>query len=44
METFGDGEVPPPDIGLTDGMRYVSQPTAVRAIPGGTRIERLRQR
>jgi SAM-dependent methyltransferase len=43
METFGDGDVPPPDIGLTDGMRYVSQPTAVRAIPGGTRIERLRQ-
>ena len=43
METFGDGEVPPPDIGFSDGARYVSQPTAVRAIPGGTRIERLRR-
>ncbi len=43
METFGDGEVPPPDIGFSDGTRYVSQPTAVRAIPGGTRIERQRQ-
>ena len=43
METFGDGEVPPPDVGVSDGTRYVSQPTAVRAIPGGTRIERLRQ-
>jgi SAM-dependent methyltransferase len=43
METFGDGDVPPPDVGESDGTRYVSQPTAVRAIPGGTRIERLRQ-
>jgi SAM-dependent methyltransferase len=43
METFGDGDVPPPDIGESDGTRYVSQPTAVREIPGGTRIERLRQ-
>jgi SAM-dependent methyltransferase len=44
METFGDdGQVPPPDVGVSDGTRYVSQPTAVRAIPGGTRIERLRQ-
>jgi SAM-dependent methyltransferase len=43
METFGDGEVPPPDIGESGGTRYVSQPTAVREIPGGTRIERLRQ-
>jgi SAM-dependent methyltransferase len=43
METFGDGEVPPPDVGVSDGTRYVSQPTAVRAIPGGTRIERLRR-
>jgi SAM-dependent methyltransferase len=43
METFGDGEVPPPDVGERNGTRYVSQPTAVRAIPGGTRIERLRR-
>jgi SAM-dependent methyltransferase len=43
VETFGDGEMPPPDVGEQDGTRYVSQPTAVRAIPGGTRIERLRR-
>jgi SAM-dependent methyltransferase len=43
LEPFGDGEVPPPDVGERNGTRYVSQPTAVRAIPGGTRIERLRQ-
>ncbi len=43
METFGDGDVPPPDVGESDGTRYVSQPTAVREIPGGTRIERLRR-
>jgi SAM-dependent methyltransferase len=42
LEPFGDGEVPPPDVGERNGTRYVSQPTAVRAIPGGTRIERLR--
>jgi SAM-dependent methyltransferase len=43
METFGDGEMPPPDVGESNGTRFVSQPTAVRPIPGGTRIERLRQ-
>jgi SAM-dependent methyltransferase len=43
LEPFGDDEVPPPDVAESGGTRYVSQPTAVRAIPGGTRIERLRQ-
>jgi SAM-dependent methyltransferase len=43
LEPFGDGEVPPPDVAESGGTRYVSQPTAVRTVPGGTRIERLRQ-
>ena len=34
--------MPPPDTGETDGWRYVSQPTAVRRVDGGMRIERLR--
>jgi SAM-dependent methyltransferase len=37
-----DAEMPPPDVGEADGWRYVSQPTAVRAVAGGARIERLR--
>jgi len=35
-------ELPPPDFGEADGWRFFSQPTAVRDVPGGTRIERLR--
>jgi SAM-dependent methyltransferase len=42
LETFEGGEVPPPDVAERDGTRYVSQPTAVRAVQGGTRIERRR--
>ena len=43
LEAFEDGgPLPDPDIGTRDGTRFVSQPTAVRAIPGATRIERLR--
>jgi SAM-dependent methyltransferase len=43
LENFeGDAELPSPDVGVHDGTRFVSQPTAVRAIPGATRIERLR--
>ena len=30
-------ELPPPDIGEADGWRYVSQPTAVRAVPTAAR-------
>jgi SAM-dependent methyltransferase len=44
LETFeGTSHLPDPDVGQRDGIRFVSQPTAVRAVPGATRIERLRQ-
>ncbi len=43
LESFEDeGVVPLPDVAERDGWRYVSQPTAVRERPEGTRIERLR--
>ncbi len=42
LEPFDGSELPPPDVAVHDGTRFVSQPTAVRAVPGGTRIERLR--
>ena len=42
LEPFDGSELPPPDVVVHDGTRFVSQPTAVRAVPGGTRIERLR--
>jgi SAM-dependent methyltransferase len=43
LESFeADVELPSPDVGVRDGTRFVSQPTAVRALPGATRIERLR--
>jgi SAM-dependent methyltransferase len=37
-----DVELPPPDAGEVDGWRYLSQPTAVREVAQGMRIERLR--
>ena len=43
LEPFDGSELPPPDVAEHDGTRFVSQPTAVRAVPGGTRIERLRR-
>jgi SAM-dependent methyltransferase len=43
LETFDGDELPLPDVAESNGTRYVSQPTAVRAIPGGTRIERVRR-
>ena len=43
LEPFEGDELPPPDTGEVKGARYVSQPMAVRAVPGGTRIERLRR-
>jgi SAM-dependent methyltransferase len=44
LETFeGTSHLPDPDVSEHDGTRFVSQPTAVRAVPGATRIERLRQ-
>jgi SAM-dependent methyltransferase len=43
LESFEDGTLMPlPDVEERDGWRYVSQPTAVRERPEGTRIERLR--
>jgi SAM-dependent methyltransferase len=42
LEPFEGSELPPPDVAESEGRRFVSQPTAVRAVPGGTRIERLR--
>jgi SAM-dependent methyltransferase len=42
LETFDGAEVPAPDVAESDGTRFVSQPTAVRAVPGGTQIERVR--
>ena len=43
LEPFeAEVELPAPDTGEADGWRYLSQPTAVRVVPEGTRIERLR--
>jgi SAM-dependent methyltransferase len=43
LESFdADVELPSPDVAVHDGTRFVSQPTAVRAVAGATRIERLR--
>jgi SAM-dependent methyltransferase len=42
LETFDGDGLPAPDVGEHGGTRYVSQPTAVRPVEGGTRIERLR--
>jgi SAM-dependent methyltransferase len=43
LEDFdSDAELPLADVGETAGWRYVSQPTAVRAVEGGAQIERLR--
>jgi SAM-dependent methyltransferase len=43
LEPFDGSDVPPPDVVEAGGVRYVSQPTAVRLVPGGARIERVRQ-
>jgi SAM-dependent methyltransferase len=42
LEPFEGFDLPPPDVAESGGTRFVSQPTAVRAVPGGTRIERVR--
>jgi SAM-dependent methyltransferase len=43
LESFEEDAARPfPDVVERDGWRYVSQPTAVRERPEGTRIERLR--
>jgi SAM-dependent methyltransferase len=45
LEDFGDleDELPPPDVATLADWRFASQPTAVRALPGATRIERVRR-
>jgi SAM-dependent methyltransferase len=43
LEPFeAETELPPPDAAEAQGWRFLSQPTAVREVAGGTRIERLR--
>jgi len=37
------GELPPPDVATVADWRFASQPTAVRAVAGATRIERVRR-
>jgi SAM-dependent methyltransferase len=44
MEDFGELEdLPEPDRGAVADWRFASQPTAVRALPSATRIERVRR-
>ena len=46
LESFGeldDALLPRPDVGTVGGWRFSSQPTAVRALPTATRIERMRR-
>jgi SAM-dependent methyltransferase len=45
LEDFGDFDdaLPQPDVGAVAGWRFASQPTAVRALAGATRIERVRR-
>ena len=44
MEDFGElEELPEPDRGAVADWRFASQPTAVRALPAATRIERIRR-
>jgi SAM-dependent methyltransferase len=44
LEVFDEhAPLPPPDVGEADGRRFLSQPVAVRDVPGAVRIERIRQ-
>ena len=44
LEPFEEqAALPAPDVGEADGVRYLSQPVAVRERPGAVRIERIRQ-
>ncbi len=46
LEEFGapgDELLPDPDVGAVGAWRFASQPTAVRALPSATRIERVRR-
>jgi SAM-dependent methyltransferase len=44
LEPFEEqSPLPSPDVGEAEGLRYLSQPVAVRERPGAVRIERIRQ-
>jgi SAM-dependent methyltransferase len=45
LEDFdgAEGSLPAPDVATLAGWRFASQPTAVRGLPGTTRIERIRR-
>ena len=44
LEPFEEQSLlPAPDVGVADGLQYLSQPVAVRELPGAVRIERIRQ-
>ncbi len=44
LEAFdGGAALPFPDLGESDGYRFVSQPVAIRLLDDGVRIERIRQ-
>jgi len=45
LEDFGDldDQLPAPDVTTLADWRFTSQPTAMRAVPGATRIERVRR-
>jgi SAM-dependent methyltransferase len=44
LEVFDEyAPLPPPDVAEADGRRFLSQPVAVREVPGAVRIERIRQ-
>jgi SAM-dependent methyltransferase len=44
LEAFDESApLPFPDIGAEEGRRFLSQPVAVRELPGAVRIERIRQ-
>jgi SAM-dependent methyltransferase len=44
LEPFEEhSPLPSPDVGEAEGLRYLSQPVAVRERPGSVRIERIRQ-
>jgi SAM-dependent methyltransferase len=44
LEAFDEhAPLPFPDVGAQDGRQFLSQPVAVRELPGAVRIERIRQ-
>jgi hypothetical protein len=43
FDSAEEGVLPAPDVGSVGPYRFASQPTAVRALPAATRIERVRR-